>query len=113
MFGRDKGFGVPVGAVTTEGADGREKRVELFVGESSSAEEDERTEKRDGGGCAIMTEMTLRVWIPKRIGGFADRPRRDITRFALYLLAVPLASPSVLNITSQEVSQRPTTILPE
>ena len=39
--------------MTTEGADGREKRVELFVGESSSAEEDERTEKRDGGGCAI------------------------------------------------------------
>jgi len=78
MFGRDKGFGVPVGAVTTEGADGREKRVELFVGESNSAEEDERTEKRDGGGCAIMTEMMMqrRVRIPKRIGGFADRPRR-------------------------------------
>ena len=53
MFGRDKGFGVPVVAATT-GAEGTENRAELFVGESNSAEEDERTEKRDGG-CVDMT----------------------------------------------------------
>jgi len=53
MFGRDKGFGVPVVAVTTD-AEGIEKRAELFVGESNSAEEEERTEKREGG-CADMT----------------------------------------------------------
>lgn len=53
MFGRDKGFGVPVVAATTD-AEGIEKRAELFVGESSSAEEEERTEKREGG-CADMT----------------------------------------------------------
>jgi hypothetical protein len=52
MLGRDNGFeGVPVVAVATEGAEGKENRDELFVGESNSAEEDERTEKRDGG-CA-------------------------------------------------------------
>jgi|HubBroStandDraft_3_1064219.scaffolds.fasta_scaffold1058132_1 hypothetical protein len=50
MFGRDKGFGVPVVAVTTDA----EKRAEVFVGESNSAEEEERTEKREGG-CADMT----------------------------------------------------------
>ena len=49
--------------MTAKGADGRENRVELFVGESSSAEEDERTEKRDGGGCAIMAEMRLRACV--------------------------------------------------
>jgi hypothetical protein len=57
MFGRDKGFGVPVVAATTDGAEGIEKRAELFVGESNSAEEEERTEKREGG-CADM--MTVR-----------------------------------------------------
>jgi len=57
MFGRDNGFGVPVVAVATDGAEGKEKRVELLVGESTSAEEEERTEKREGGGCADMTEM--------------------------------------------------------
>ena len=56
MFGRDKGFGVPVVAVTTDGADGIEKRAELFVGESNSAEEEERTEKREGGS-ADMTVL--------------------------------------------------------
>lgn len=49
MFGRDKGFGDPVVAGATDGAEGKEKRVELFVGESNSAEEEERTEKRGGG----------------------------------------------------------------
>lgn len=40
-----------------DGAEGKEKRAEVFVGESNSAEEreeEERTEKRDGG-CADMT----------------------------------------------------------
>ena len=44
-------------AVVIDGADGKEKRAEVFVGESSSAEEreeEERTEKRDGG-CADMS----------------------------------------------------------
>jgi hypothetical protein len=49
MFGRDKGFEVPAAAVAMEGAEGKEKRVELFVGERRSAEEEERTEKREGG----------------------------------------------------------------
>ena len=43
--------------VVIDGADGKEKRAEVFVGESNSAEEreeDERTEKRDGG-CADMS----------------------------------------------------------
>ena len=57
--------------MTIEGADGKEKRVELFVGESSSAEEDERTEKRDGGGCAIEvgcvdSETDRRLCYPSR-----------------------------------------------
>ena len=63
MFGRDKGFGVPVVAVTADGAEGIEKRAEVFVGESNSAEEDERTEKRDGGGCADMTVTEI---VPNR-----------------------------------------------
>ena len=44
-------------AVVIDGADGKEKRAEVFVGESNSAEEseeEERTEKRDGG-CADMS----------------------------------------------------------
>lgn len=48
MLGRDSGLSVPI-VVLIEGAEGREKRVELFVGERSSAEEreeEERTEKR-------------------------------------------------------------------
>jgi hypothetical protein len=49
MFGRDKGFRVPAVAVAMEGPEGKEKRVELFVGERRSAEEEERTEKREGG----------------------------------------------------------------
>jgi hypothetical protein len=52
MFGRDEGFGVPV--VATDGTVGMEKRVEVFVGESNSPDEEERTEKRDGG-CADMS----------------------------------------------------------
>jgi len=43
-------------AVVIDGAEGKEKRAEVFVGESSSAEEredEERTEKRDGG-CVDM-----------------------------------------------------------
>jgi hypothetical protein len=49
MFGRDKGLGDPAAAVAMEGAETNENRVELFVGERWSAEEDERTEKREGG----------------------------------------------------------------
>jgi hypothetical protein len=72
IFGRDKGFGVPVVA---DGPVGREKRGELFVGDSNSAEEDERTEKRDGG-CADMKEMRLCVsQAPTRIGGCCARAR--------------------------------------
>jgi hypothetical protein len=45
--------------VVIDGAEGKEKRAEVFVGESNSAEEseeEERTEKRDGGcGAADMT----------------------------------------------------------
>jgi hypothetical protein len=44
--------------VVIDGAEGKEKRADVFVGESNSAEEseeEERTEKRDGGGCADMT----------------------------------------------------------
>jgi hypothetical protein len=92
MFGRDNGFGVPVVAGTTDGAEGREKRVELFVGESNSAEEDERTEKRDGGGCADMTEMRLRLRVQPESDQMSSR------------FVSPLQSPS---ITSEEVSQRP------
>ena len=57
MLGRDNGFGIPVVVVATEGPEGKEKRVELFVGESNSAEEredDERTEKREGGSADMM-----------------------------------------------------------
>jgi len=57
MFGRDRVFWFPVVAVVIDGADGKEKRAEVFVGESNSAEEreeEERTEKRDGG-CADMS----------------------------------------------------------
>jgi hypothetical protein len=63
MFGRDKGFKVPAVAVAMEGAEGKEKRVELFVGERRSAEEEERTEKREGGS-ADMGECVN----PTRIG---------------------------------------------
>ena len=54
MFGRDEGFGVPAAAVAMEGAEGKEKRAELFVGERRSAEEEERTEKREGGSADMM-----------------------------------------------------------
>jgi hypothetical protein len=82
MFGRDKGFGVPVVAVTTEGADGTEKRAELFVGESSSAEEEERTEKRDGG-CADMTvtECVCQVRLGSDVG---ERHHVSFCRHQLY-----------------------------
>lgn len=36
-------------AVAMEGAEGKEKRVELFVGDRRSAEDEERTENREGG----------------------------------------------------------------
>jgi hypothetical protein len=52
MLGRDNGFGIDVVAVATDGAEGKEKRAELLVGESNSAEEredEDRTEKREGG----------------------------------------------------------------
>jgi hypothetical protein len=48
IFGRASGFDEPT-AVVIDGADGIEKRVELAVGERSSADESEdaeRTEKR-------------------------------------------------------------------
>jgi hypothetical protein len=62
MFGRDKGFKVPAVAVAV--AEGKEKRVELFVGERRSAEEEERTEKREGGSadmrvCVNPTETVM------------------------------------------------------
>jgi hypothetical protein len=44
-------------AVAMEGAEGNEKRAELFVGESNSAEEredEDRTEKREGGSVDII-----------------------------------------------------------
>jgi hypothetical protein len=60
MFGRDKGFKVPAVAVAMEGAEGKEKRVELFVGERRSAEEEERTEKREGGSADMRECVNLR-----------------------------------------------------
>jgi hypothetical protein len=63
MFGRDKGFGVPA-AVAIAGAEGREKRVELFVGERRSGEGEERTEKREGG----RADMRACVYNPTRVG---------------------------------------------
>ena len=47
-------------AVVIDGAEGKEKRADVFVGESNSAEEsedEERTEKRDGGSA----DMTVTV----------------------------------------------------
>lgn len=57
MLGRDNGFGFPVVAVAMDGPEGKEKRAELFVGESNSAEErddEERTENREGGSADMM-----------------------------------------------------------
>jgi hypothetical protein len=57
MLGRDNGFGVPVVVVGIGGAEGKEKRAELVVGESNSAEEredEDRTENRDGGTADMM-----------------------------------------------------------
>lgn len=57
MLGRDNGFGFPVVAVAIDGPEGKEKRAELFVGESNSAEErddEERTENREGGSADMM-----------------------------------------------------------
>src|SRR5712675_2459862 len=102
MFGRDNGLGVPVVAVATDGAEGKEKRVELLVGESTSAEEEERTEKRDGG-CADMTEMRTPEW--DRRGGGVLSETVLVSRFAFAFTAWAEHPP--LDIISEEVSRRP------
>jgi hypothetical protein len=83
MFGRDEGFRVPV--VATDGTVGMEKRVEVFVGESNSADEEERTEKRDGG-CADMSVEQARIG--------SDVAERATSRFALF----SSPEPSILQV---------------
>jgi hypothetical protein len=85
MFGRDEGFEVPV--VATDGTVGIEKRVEVFVGESNSADEEERTEKRDGG-CADMSVECVKP----EIG--SDVAERATSRFALF----SSPEPSILQV---------------
>jgi len=63
MFGRDDGFWVPAAAVAMAEAEGRENRVELFVGERRSAEEDERTENREGGSADMRVCDTDQSWL--------------------------------------------------
>jgi hypothetical protein len=78
MFGRDKGFGVPAVAVAMAGPEGKEKRVELFVGERRSGEGEERTEKREGGSADMKACVN-----PTRIGELSDiaSRRRRATRY--------------------------------